>query len=101
MRCKSCYPAKLTDEKPIIEVDRASVVPMIMAGPQESSLSLTPNISTDEDDLIILKDAMLYGHIKRENNHFQYYFKTDELMQNILGNESYKRDMMNGWKKLD
>lgn len=91
MRCKSCYPAKLTDEKPIIEVDRASVVPMIMAGPQESSLSLTPNISTDEDDLIILKDAMLYGHIKRENNHFQYYFKTDELMQNILGNESYKK----------
>lgn len=96
MKCKSCYPSVLTEEKPIIEVNRASVVPMIMAGPMESSLKIEENNFERSQNLDILKDVMIYGHIKRKNNHFQYYFKTDELMQQILETEKNKEEYQ-GW----
>lgn len=93
--CKSCYPTEsLLMEKPIIEVNRASVVPMIMAGLQESSLHKQEKTSLVGGSIRLLKDVMFYGHIKRKNNHFQYYFKTDKLMQNILENEDNEQQFM-------
>lgn len=91
LKCESCYPKNsLLDEKPIIEVNRASVVPMIMAGPQESSLKNEREERISGGDVVMLKDVMYYRHVRRKNNHFLYYFKTDELMQVILENEIYR-----------
>lgn len=93
--CKSCYPSdSLLMEKPIIEVNRASVVPMIMAGPKESSLKKQEENFSSDKNINLLREVMYYGHIKRKNNHFQYYFKTDELMNNILDDYDNKQQFI-------
>lgn len=85
LSCQSCYPTdSILNEKPIIEVNRASVIPMIMAGPIKSSLKEETPKKLPEADTKILEDVLYYGHGKRNNDHFQYYFKTDLLMQIIL-----------------
>ncbi|MCH5250352.1 MAG: hypothetical protein J1E98_10480 [Lachnospiraceae bacterium] len=93
LSCQSCYPTNsILNEKPIIEVNRASVIPMIMAGPITSSLKEETSEKLPEADIKILEDVMYYGHGKRNNNHFQYYFKTDLLMQGILQNTAKKKE---------
>lgn len=93
LSCQSCYPIdSILNEKPIIEVNRASVIPMIMAGPITSSLKGESSEKLPEADIKILKDVMYYGHGKRNNNHFQYYFKTDLLMQTIIQDTAKKEE---------
>ncbi|MCM1049599.1 MAG: hypothetical protein NC433_14375 [Clostridiales bacterium] len=92
LSCMCCYPPRvLSEEKPVVEVNRSSVVPMIMAGPTESSLKLCENnTGCPEGDIKDLKDVLCYGHIKRKNNHFEYYFKTEDLIRNIADTQNGK-----------
>lgn len=90
LTCESCYPSdNLLDEKPIIEVNRSSVVPMVMAGPTESSLNLgEENEDYPKGDISDLKSVLYYGHSSRKNNHFEFYFRTEQLIKNITNEKN-------------
>lgn len=91
-KCPFCFPdiglnpASLTQESPIFEVNRASVVPMLQLGidhipaPKE-----TPWEQTAEEQnihrVIRLSRCMYHHHILRNGNHYQYYFNTEEYFR--------------------
>lgn len=81
--CKECYPEKnkLKQEKPLFDVTRGSVVPMLQL---EQKRHLVPlNVTGDEDfnksanemkKVWNISGFMSYRHIVKEGNHFQYFF---------------------------
>ncbi len=88
-KCPFCFPdiwsspASLTQESPIFEVNRASVVPMLqlsidhIPAPKESPWDQT----AEEQNIrrvIRLSQCMYHHHILRNGNHYQYYFNTEE-----------------------
>ena len=80
--CKLCFPEKPLDEVPLIEVNAASTIPNQSFGlykePQNTELDYEC-IEREEKYLEELKDVLIYSHTMRGENHFLYYFKTDEL----------------------
>ncbi len=81
-RCKLCFPEEPMAETPLVEVNAASTIPNQAIGlygdekPEEISYDI---IKSEEKDLSVLKGALIYAHTQRGENHFLYYFKTDEV----------------------
>jgi len=90
--CEYCFPKPedLLKEKPLIHSNRASVVPIIMYGLNEGNESLGDKKRDGEERLKSLQEALCYGHITRDNNHFQYYFQTDRVITTILEDKEPK-----------
>lgn len=112
--CRYCFPKqdRLIEEEPLIQSNKASVVPMTMIGltgeydrngitsEKESIIKLLQNKTIDQDciDLFPLRQGLCYGHVTRdEDNHFEYYFQTDVIIEEILKDESRKNDFTNKW----
>ena len=84
--CKKCYPNVIVEEEPMFGVNRGSVVPMLRVG---TAKILTP-IDTEKKEKSIrnlfkvctLSDFLLYNHISRGENHYQYYLNTDKFIKN-------------------
>lgn len=81
--CELCFPKNPLDEVPIVEVNAASTIPNQSFGlhrntpcREEFSYEI---IRREEEKLFVLKDSLIYSHIQRGENHYLYYFKTDEL----------------------
>lgn len=80
--CKDCFPSQnYTKEIPLIETDKESVVPMQAIGMKRSSGDNTSVISTVDETskLKELSNFLVYKHIERNGNHFNYYFCTEKL----------------------
>jgi len=93
--CPRCFPAisDLTQEKPLVLANRTSVVPMTMynikRGENKDIKNAIKSINYDIKKFSPLMKTLCYGHITRDkDNHFEYYFKTDEVMDEILQNEN-------------
>ena len=93
--CIHCFPkpGEFYKELPLIQSNRASVVPMIMYGKNDKFIPI--KYSEEYDDtvkkLASLKAGLCYGHVVRDNeNHFEYYFQTDKVMEAILTDENNK-----------
>lgn len=84
LKCHMCFPQKIIDEKPLIEVNAASTIPNQAFGLIETEyfpLEFTEDhLREEEDKMDVLKDIMLYRHLERNENHFLYYFQTERLM---------------------
>lgn len=77
LECPACFPKKYADEKPLIETDRASIVPVQMLGMTEPDLISHTNRTIDEKNLErvkALKNSLIYKHVIRNGNHYLYYF---------------------------
>lgn len=77
LKCPACFPKKYADEKPLIETDRASIVPIQMLGMTEPDLIGHANRTIDEKNLErvkALKSSLIYKHVIRNGNHYLYYF---------------------------
>lgn len=81
--CKMCFPDNPLNETPLIEVNAASTIPN-----QSFGLCTTPTeklsfdwewIKEMEEELNVLKNSLIYSHVKRGENHFSMYFQTDRL----------------------
>lgn len=102
--CKLCMPASnYLEEYPLIEVNEASVVPtqMIRLNKIEYSQDIEDPVeifanTTTECFLndFANKKYLHYGHIERNNNHFQYYFRLSRLYHDK------KNDIEDWLKKL-
>lgn len=80
--CKLCFPENPLDEVPLIEVNAASTIPNQSFGlyKEEKNINLDYKcLEQEEGNLAELKDVLIYSHTMRGENHFLYYFKTDEL----------------------
>lgn len=80
LKCAKCFPADPLLEIPLVETDPTSTVPT-----QQFYLKMkntrtgTVNLAAEEKNdarVARLRGNLLYGHISRGHNHFQYYIRT-------------------------
>lgn len=88
LECKSCFSDEFIDEKPLMELNKASVIPMILEGLNEDEKEFTFEKKESPGDISLLKDCFMYGHLKHAGNHFAYYVETEKLMSKIKKNSS-------------
>ena len=113
LTCECCYPksGKLIREIPIVNTNKASVIPSQMIGlktriawPPNPSVHPLPRFDPEENQKRISAKtfigkgahdtvALQYGHIQCNENHFQYFFNTEVLLKNILSNAEAKKDL--------
>lgn len=83
LRCKMCFPDKVLDEIPLIEVNAASTIPNQAFGVQSKQPAkvCSPKELEDlEQEMHLLKDSFLYSHTKSGDAHFLFYIQPDLLM---------------------
>ena len=89
-KCIYCFPdlnkQSILEEKPIFEVNRASVVPMLQL--KAHALSTPREVPWKQDNaeenigrVIRLSQCMHHHHLLRNGNHYQYYFDTDRYFK--------------------
>ena len=112
LTCRGCYPTSgdLISETPIVDTNKASVIPTQMIGlkhhvgqpagtpPQALEKNLQKCMRADiflgpSDDFSMR--PLHYGHIACNGNHFQYFFNTEALLDNIL--KSDKSTDLDAW----
>ena len=81
--CKMCFPDNPLEETPLIEVNASSTVPdqsfgLYSKGNKKVKFKYE-EIEKEETQLSVLKNALVYSHIERGENHFSFYFKTDQI----------------------
>lgn len=82
IHCELCFPDNPLDEIPLVEVNAASTIPNQSFGlyGEGAEYKLTyETIAAEEEELSVLRESLVYSHTQRGENHFLYYFKTDEL----------------------
>lgn len=91
-KCDSCFPQdQLTNEVPMLEVSKTSVMSMAMAGLQKAIRTRDrPKIPPALGDIQDLKKYLIYRHLNDDGNHYLYYFKTEEIAQKLISNSSDK-----------
>ncbi len=82
--CTQCFPTNPVAEVPLIEVNAASTIPNQAFGIVENKyieeLKLDYKyIQEEEEKLECLKNEFAYGHVLRNENHFLYYFRTENI----------------------
>ncbi len=85
--CIMCFPDKndkgkrLIDETPVFGVNRGSVVPMLRVGIKQWGEPLPEKKTYKNLERVWrLSNFMVYNHIVRNDNHFQYYFFTEKFL---------------------
>lgn len=88
LKCEFCFPSKsMLEERPLIETNRSSIIPIQMLGIQEKDIlnfqekNGEEKTSIDEENqrrVDKLGDALIYKHIARNGNHFMFYFELEK-----------------------
>lgn len=93
LRCSICFPKEdYTEEQPLVETNKESVVPMhaINIRREHSKIKSKADIQKARKDseerkrLEELSDILVYRHVERNGNHFNYYFATEKLWENEM-----------------
>lgn len=81
--CKECFPPNdYTNETPLVETNKESVVPMHAIGLHSSDHQRKIwEFSEEEKRLKELSNFLVYNHIERNGNHYSYYFCTEKLWE--------------------
>ena len=98
LSCEKCFPTNPLLEYPLVETDPTSTVPTQQLYREMPKDTVKENGMDDgkakewENDCRIanLRGNMLYGHISRGHNHFQYYVQTRQYFQQ-------ERDNISDW----
>ena len=98
-KCELCFPENPIAEIPLIEVNAASTIPNQAFGIRDLKKKM-PRIGYDdirntENRLKCLKGQFIYNHVQRNENHFLYYFKTEDIW--IREKEKIRRSL-DEWK---
>lgn len=106
LKCESCYPSEVGKETPLIETNKASVVPTFMIGMKEREISLTPQTLIEKYEtylndsrlgIEIVDDSVLrYAHIFRNGNDYRFYINSENLYKKI---ETNKKADVDSWCK--
>ena len=77
LKCKRCFPDDALLEYPLVETDPTSTIPtqQFYSEPSQISPSLTKAWTENDARVARLKGNVLYGHISKGGNHYQYFIK--------------------------
>lgn len=99
LNCKKCFPSDPLGEFPLVETDPTSTIPTLQLYLNEtdrsvSTIGISENIEHDDTEndrrIAELKNHLLYGHISRGRNHYQYYVRTKQFFQ-------HEREKIKAW----
>ena len=106
LKCPLCFPyPNYSEEKPVIETNITSVIPMLQLerkfdfqNIEFSRVGKTRNQFGDElvkpKKIQELSSVAIYKHIKRDDNHYLFYFLTEKLCaQNSADIRNWLRDL--------
>lgn len=81
LKCSACFPEEdYTREVPMVETNKESVVPMHAISMRKPENAGSRNLPNDSDEQIAdLSKFLVYKHVERNGNHFNYYFATEKL----------------------
>ncbi len=82
--CEQCFPQNPVAEIPLVEVNAASTIPnqafgIIKKKEYEDIKVDYELIRSEQSKLECLRREFTYGHVHRNENHFLYYFKTENI----------------------
>ena len=84
LQCTLCYPDDVIGEVPLVETDQTSTVPSQQLRGRDASVRRPVRDHAKNDErLIQLKSCVVYGHIRREKNHFQFYLETQNYFNKV------------------
>lgn len=84
LECKECFPPQnYLEEVPLVETNKESVVPMQAIGiHRKSGCHEIKSISKDDEKkLYQLSRILIFDHLERNGNHYNYYFATEKLWE--------------------
>lgn len=84
LACELCYPDNPVCEVPLVETDQTSTVPAQQIRARKLNWGCVDHTDNDER-IIALEKCVLYGHIKRDHNHFTYYLDTQKYFNDVGG----------------
>lgn len=88
LRCENCFPVDPIFEYPLVETDPTSTVPTqqfyLLKTQKPAEVKGTQERQNDKR-IANLKGNMLYGHISKGENHYQYYVKNQLYFQQEKG----------------
>ena len=112
LKCKLCYPTDVESEKPLIETNKASVIPTQMIGLSNAFYTVSENENQSDQlkrldaheikwDIMACNPldskwngtAYRYGHIECLGNHFQYFFDAEAMLQNVNSDQELLKDL--------
>lgn len=84
LECLLCFPDNPVAEVPIVEVNAASTIPNQAFGIIADKEKQLPKfdyktIQAEHNKLACVKQEFSYGHVQRNENHFLYYFHTENI----------------------
>ncbi len=93
LECEECYPQECLAELPLIETDKASVVPTQLIGLTESENAdeIKENKYYSYEKVDSIKNYFYYDHVERGANHYQIYIRTANY---YIGHENKIRDWL-------
>lgn len=74
MKCKCCFPENALMEYPLVETDPTSTIPTQQFY-KESDAAVAKECIENDARVAELRGNVLYGHISKGSNHYQYYIK--------------------------
>lgn len=88
MGCKCCFPtSRYDEERPLIETNRASIIPMQKfeliedTEPEEKQEPDRIRDKNNQQRVEALSDCLVYSHLERNGNHFNYYFQMGKFFR--------------------
>lgn len=80
LTCEACFPAgDYTKEIPLVETNKESVVPMHAIGMKKSGMTEMDKSDHDDKNMRDLSKILVYRHVERNGNHFNFYFATEKI----------------------
>lgn len=80
LKCEKCFPSDPLMEIPLVETDPTSTVPtqQFYLKTKETQTAAADSTAEEKNDARVakLRGNLLYGHISRGHNHFQFYIRT-------------------------
>lgn len=80
LECKACFPDDdYTKEIPLVETNKESIVPMHAIGMKKHGRVQIEADGIADEQIHDLTKFLVYRHVERNGNHFNYYFATERL----------------------
>lgn len=80
LKCKACFPEDdYTKEIPMVETNKESVVPMHAISIRKPKNAKPNSLAEGDGQIADLSRFLVYKHVERNGNHFNYYFATEKL----------------------
>lgn len=86
LECECCFPKDRYDkEQPLIETNKASIIPMqkleLIESDRKQDKQIKQIDKEEADKIEALSQCMIYSHVERNGNHFNYYFQTEHFFR--------------------